>query len=92
VHLISSHPWDAIYIDGNHDYEVAKKDWKHCAANVKIGGIIVLDDSGLSTSFRPPAFATAGHPGPSKLATEIDPRAFREILQVGHNRVFQRIA
>ena len=56
---------------------------------IKPGGIIILDDSGLSTSYRPPAFATGGHPGPSRLASGIDPGQFQEILQVGHNRVFQ---
>jgi hypothetical protein len=36
-------------------------------------------------------FATAGHPGPTRLAGEIDRKKFREILQVGHNRVFQKL-
>lgn len=82
--------WDAIYIDGNHDYAIAKADWSACSASIKTGGLIILDDSALGTSYRPPRFATAGHPGPSRLATEIDRAEFCEILQVGHNRVFQR--
>jgi hypothetical protein len=92
IEKIRSIAWDVIYIDGNHDYEIAKQDWEHCAGSIRVGGIIVLDDSGLSTTYSPPTFATAGHPGPSKLATEINLAAFREILQVGHNRVFQRTA
>jgi predicted O-methyltransferase YrrM len=82
--------WDAVYIDGNHDYEVAKADWSTCSGSVRAGGIIVLDDSALGTKYRPPHFATAGHPGPSQLAAEIDTTVFREILRVGHNRVFQK--
>jgi predicted O-methyltransferase YrrM len=92
VALISKRPWSMVYIDGNHDYEIARKDWEACARSVKQDGIIVLDDAGLTTSFRPPGFATKGHPGPSRLAEEIDRKCFREILQVGHNRVFQKIA
>ena len=88
--LIAARVWDLIYIDGNHDYPVAKADWELCAQHVRPGGLIVLDDSGLSTKFQPPAFATGGHPGPSQLATEISRAAFTEILQVGHNRVFQK--
>ena len=88
---IASQTWNGIYIDGNHDYEVAKADWSACSAAVAKGGLIVLDDAGLGTAYRPPAFAFGGHPGPSRLATEIDRTAFREILQVGHNRVFQRV-
>ena len=87
---IGSRAWDIIYIDGNHDYEVAKADWIICAANVRPGGLVVLDDSGLSSTYEPPSFATRGHPGPSKVAQEIGAEDFIEILQVGHNRVFQK--
>jgi hypothetical protein len=90
VELIGSKSWDAIYIDGNHDYEIVRGDWDNCAASVKSGGIIVLDDSSLNTSFEAPVFATKGHPGPSRLAEEIDRARFEEILRVGHNRVFQK--
>ena len=89
--VIASRSWDMIYIDGNHDYEVVHKDWTACSNAVRPGGIIIVDDSGLNTAYHPPAFSTGGHPGPSRLASEIDPKRFKEILQVGHNRVFQKI-
>jgi len=89
---IASRQWSGIYIDGNHDYAVAKADWNACSAAVAQGGVIVLDDAALGTAYRPPAFAFGGHPGPSRLASEIDRIRFREILQVGHNRAFQRVA
>jgi hypothetical protein len=54
--------------------------------------VIVLDDSALGTAYRPPAFASGGHPGPSRVAAEIDRTGFREILRVGHNRTFRRVA
>jgi len=92
LEVIASCNWDMIYIDGNHDYEIVAKDWNACSKAVKIGGLVILDDSGLSTLYRPPSFATGGHPGPSRLAYEIDRSYYREILQVGHNRVFQRKA
>jgi predicted O-methyltransferase YrrM len=91
VALIRSKSWDMIYIDGNHDYEVVLKDWAVCSPGVKRGGIIVLDDASRETGYRPPMFATGGHPGPSRLAREIDAREFAEILRVGHNRVFQKM-
>lgn len=92
VAFIGQRTWDMIYIDGNHDYEIVKADWAICSKAVDPGGLIVLDDSGLSTDYLPPAFATGGHPGPSRLASEIDRRVFEEVLQVGHNRVFRKIA
>jgi methyltransferase family protein len=91
INLITSRPWDCIYIDGNHDYEIAKADWNVCSASIKPGGLIVLDDAALDTAFEPPIFATKGHPGPSRVAAEINRSEFEEILQVGHNRVFQKL-
>ena len=90
IKAIRSTPWDMIYIDGNHDYEVVIEDWKNCAANIRPGGVIVLDDSGLGSGFRPPLFASAGFPGPSEIANSVGTGVFREILQVGHNRAFQK--
>lgn len=90
VERVQRELWDAIYIDGNHDYEVAKADWTLCASCVRPGGVIVLDDSALGKDYHPPTFATGGHPGPSRVAAEIDPTHFREVLRVGHNRVFQK--
>ena len=84
--------WDAIYIDGNHNYEVARADWDLCSAHVRPGGIIILDDSALGTAYNPPAFATGGHPGPSQVAAEMGGTSFQEILRVGHNRVFKKSA
>lgn len=89
--FMGSRAWDVIYIDGNHDYPVVKSDWDQCARSIKPDGIIVMDDSALNTDFHPPAFSTAGHPGPSQVAQEIDSGRFKEIFSVGHNRVFQRI-
>ncbi len=88
---IASRTWDMIYIDGNHDYEVVLKDWEACSRSIKPGGIIVLDDSGLTTAYRAPIFAMAGIDGPSRVAKGIDRTRFREVLQVGHNRAFQKV-
>ncbi|MGN6804087.1 MAG: class I SAM-dependent methyltransferase [Ginsengibacter sp.] len=89
--VIQSGKWDLIYIDGNHDYEVAKQDFDLCSGSLVKGGLLVLDDSSLYTDFRPPSYATAGHPGPSQVASEIDDSLFKEILAVGHNRVFKKL-
>jgi hypothetical protein len=88
--LVASRVWEMVYIDGCHDYEIARQDWDLCARHLSPEGLIVLDDASLGTNFRPPGFATAGHPGPSRLAAEISRPPFMEILRVGHNRVFQK--
>src|ERR1043166_1008243 len=93
LELIASRPWDIIYIDGGHDYDVVLSDWLACSKAVRAGGLMVMDDAALSTGFRAFRFAASrGLPGPSRVADEIDRTSFREILQVGHNRVFQKAA
>lgn len=89
--VIKGTTWDMVYIDGNHDYDVVAEDWRNCAKHVRIGGVIVLDDSGLESGYRPPIFASGGFPGPSKIANSVGNGKFCEILQVGHNRVFKRV-
>lgn len=87
---VMHHKWEMVYIDGNHEYEVAKSDFTNCSKILSPRGIVVLDDSGLFTQYQAPLFSTAGHFGPSKLAGEISALGFQELLQVGHNRVFQK--
>jgi hypothetical protein len=91
IAFVRSRHWNLIYIDGNHDYAVAKSDWEVCSQSLAPRGLIVMDDSALHTDFKPPAFATAGHPGPSRVTQEINAAQFRELIGVGHNRVYQRI-
>jgi hypothetical protein len=41
-------PFSFCYIDGNHTYEYAKKDFLNCDANLEVGGFILFDDSTLT--------------------------------------------
>ena len=91
IDVIQANDWDIIFIDGNHDYEVDKQDFVICSESIKKGGLIVFDDASLYTDFKPSFYSTAGHPGPSKVASEIDLNDFEEILAVGHNRVFNKL-
>jgi hypothetical protein len=91
IDIIARSEWDLIYIDGNHDYEVAKSDFLLCSKYCKKGGLIILDDSSLYTEYKPSVYSTAGHPGPSLVADEIDRTKFKEVISVGHNRVFVKL-
>jgi len=90
IQVIKSIKWDLIYIDGCHNYENAKQDFMNCSDSLEKNGLIILDDSALFTNYKPYHYSSAGHLGPSKVAKEIDYRCFREILSVGHNRVFRK--
>ncbi len=88
---INSRKWDLIYIDGNHDYEVALADYSLCKDALADGGILVMDDSSLYTDFKPPAFSFAGHPGPSRVVQERAMREMHFLGGVGHNNIFTKI-
>ena len=88
--LIESREWDLIYIDGNHDYDVVRSDWEICSRQVRVGGIIVMDDAGSRTNYQPPVFATRGFPDVSRLVEEIDHERFPLVLQMGHNLALER--
>ena len=59
---------------------------------LKSGGILVLDDSSLNTDFNveiPYIPTFKGHPGPSKVFSElINEKAVELLFGVGHNNVF----
>ena len=91
VEYINSRRWNLIYIDGNHDYEVAMADYLLCKDALAEGGLLVMDDSSLYTDFQPPRFSFAGHPGPSRVVQEVAMNEMRFLGGVGHNNVFQKI-
>jgi len=82
---IKENTWDLIYIDGSHDYEIVLADYQLCRECLKVGGILVLDDASLGTSYNPPRFAFAGHPGPSRLAREYAEKEMKLLGIIGHN-------
>lgn len=92
IEHITSQTWDLIYVDGSHDYEVALADYHVSRDHLALGGLLVMDDSSLGTSYHPPLFAFAGHPGPSQVVAECAMRELKFLGAVGHNNVFQKEA
>lgn len=88
--FISSHAWDLVYIDGNHDYEVALSDYQACRDHLAPGGFLVLDNSSLYSGYRPPLFAFPGHPGPSRVLRDFAMKELEFLGAVGHNNVLQK--
>lgn len=87
---IQSRSWDLIYIDGSHDFDVVFSDYCASIDALKSGGLLVLDDSSLTTDFTPPRFSFGGHPGPSRVMVERAMRDLKFLGGVGHNNVFQK--
>jgi cephalosporin hydroxylase len=85
-------PYECVFIDGCHDYEVVVADIKAYLPLVKIGGYFVMDDSSLY--IEKPYGQFLGHPDVSRAAKEYltEAAGVRHIVAVGHNQVWQRVA
>lgn len=83
-------PFNAVYIDGCHDYECVVSDINLMKEITTAGSFVVLDDAscykGLDSKF------FSGHPdvcNAIKDHLENDNR-FEEVITIGHNRLFKR--
>lgn len=88
-------PFDIIYIDGDHSYEVVKEDLKNYLPMLKAGGILVTDDSG--NRFKMPWGFFQGIESCSRAIDEVLPPftesdEFQFLFNVMHLRIFQKVA
>jgi hypothetical protein len=78
-----------IYVDGDHTFKGARSDLINFAPKVAVGGWLVADDASF---YLPGASYWKGHEAVSRAVDEEMPRmGFRNVLNVGHNRIFERI-
>jgi hypothetical protein len=89
IKFLSSKAWDLIYIDGSHEYDIVLSDYLHSIDSLKVGGLLVMDDSSLYTKF---TRSFPGHPGPSRVLRDHSSHRLRRILSVGHNNFFIKIS
>ena len=85
-------PYDIIFIDGCHDYEVVLQDIDAYVPLVRTGGYFVMDDCSLYV--HAPYGQFLGHPDVSRAAEERlrNHPQLRHVVAVGHNQVWQKIA
>ncbi len=85
-------PYDILFIDGCHDYDVVCQDIANYATMLKVGGLLVMDDASLF--LEAPAGRFHGHPDVGKAIKDcLDVRPdFQHVYAVGHNRVWRKIA
>jgi hypothetical protein len=83
-------PFDIIFIDGCHDYDIVVKDIYNYTPLLKHGGFLVMDDASLYIDY--PHGIFLGHPDVSRAVKEhIDGNdSFLPIYNIGHNRVWRK--
>jgi hypothetical protein len=89
VKQVADKTFDLVYIDGDHSYKVCKEDLDNYAVLIKPNGYLIMDDA---ANLIPGTKFFKGIEEVSRATEEIDPKIFKNILNVGHNRIFQKIA
>lgn len=81
-------PYDMVYIDGCHNYDVVVADIKHYAYMTKIGGFIIMDDASTDRN----TDNWPGHPDVGKAVNmKMDANdSFEFLFAIGHIKVFRR--
>jgi Methyltransferase domain len=85
---LSDSKFHVIYVDGDHTFEGALHDFKTFGPKVALGGWLIADDAGISL---PGSLFWKGYPAVSRAAAVLPELGFRNVLNVGHNRIFERV-
>lgn len=80
--------FDLIYIDGDHTYETVIKDINNYSLLIRPGGFLVMDDASNNI---PGSKFWKGHQQVSDAAEIIPDLGFVNVLNIGHNRIYQKV-
>lgn len=84
---VAGQKFDLIYIDGDHSYEGAQQDIRHYSDLINKGGYMVMDDASW---FLEGSVFWKGHKEVSRACEIIEGLEFRNVLNVGHNRIYEK--
>jgi hypothetical protein len=87
VKTVKERRYTIVYIDGDHSIEGAKRDFETFGPLVQKGGWLVADDASY---FLPGATFWKGHESVSRVVELLPALGFKNVLNVGHNRIFER--
>ncbi len=76
-----------IYIDGDHSFEGVRADILNYAPLLEDGGYLIMDDA---SCFIPGRKFWKGHEDVSKACEEIPNLGLKNIINIGHNRVYKK--
>ena len=76
-----------LYIDGDHTYEGARSDIEYYGPLVEIGGWLIMDDAAFDL---PGTGYWKGYETVTRACQMLPDLGFTNILNVGHNRIFER--
>jgi GT2 family glycosyltransferase len=81
--------FDIVYIDGDHRWSFARRDIVNYQDLVRDAGFLVIDDAGC---YLPGFLFWKGLPSVTKALSAVDRALFRNVFNVGPNRIYQKIS
>lgn len=87
LNQVKNDKFHIIYIDGDHTYEGVLQDIKNYSPLIVENGFLIMDDASY---FLPGKTYHKGHKSVSKACAIIPEMGFTNILNIGHNCVFQK--
>lgn len=84
---VENRQFEIIYVDGDHTYQGALHDFKVFGKKVVKGGWLVADDAGCNL---PGTKFWKGHEAVSRAVEALPDLGFQNVLNVGHNRVYEK--
>jgi hypothetical protein len=89
---VAGNTFEIIYIDGDHSFDAVKSDIAGYAPLVRSGGYLVMDDAGhfLPAKKYDEEPFYKGYESVARACETIEGMGFRNVLNVGHNRVYRR--
>jgi predicted O-methyltransferase YrrM len=85
---IETEKFALIYIDGDHTFEAVIQDIKNYGVHVAPNGFLVMDDASY---YLPGDAFWKGHETVSRACEIIPSLGFINVLNVGHNRIYQKV-
>src|SRR5690606_936560 len=82
--------FDLIYIDGDHNQSVVEMDIRNFSSKISPGGLLVMDDASCNIPGGENGVYWKGHQSVSAACEIIPQLGLVNVLNVGHNRIYQR--
>lgn len=86
-HAVASTHFHLIYVDGDHTYAGVCADIQHYAPKIVPGGWLVMDDAAFD---QPGATFWKGYETVARACLLLPAMGFKNVINIGHNRVFER--
>jgi hypothetical protein len=88
LNRVADSVFHVVYVDGDHTFDGALHDFTTFGAKVVVGGLLVADDASFSL---PGSVFWKGHESVSRAANVLPDIGFRNVMNVGHNRIYERV-